>query len=267
MRHPCANGGHVALRLDRKVAIVTGAGRGIGAATAIRFAEEGAAVACVDVRGDAAAATAEQIEQRGGRALALVEDVSSQSGNQRMVNATVARFGGLDVLHANAAVQVMGRLEETADTEWLRLYESNLRGVSLGITNALPKLRERDGGSIIITASLLGIVGDPDMPAYGAMKGGLRALCRSVATAYGPENIRCNTICPGDVDTAMNRDFFAHQPDPDEARQTIVDRYPLRRFASPLDVANAALFLASDEASYLTGTDIVVDGGLLARIY
>ncbi len=257
----------MALRLDGKVAIVTGAGRGIGAATSIRFADEGAAVACVDVRGDSAAATARQIEQRDGLALALAEDISSVGGNERMVEATVARFGGLDVLHANAAVQVMGRLEETTEDDWLRMYESNLRGVSLGITHALPALRERGGGSIIITASLLGIVGDPDMPAYGAMKGGLRALCRSLATAHGPENIRCNTICPGDVDTPMNRDFFAHQPDPDRARQEVIDRYPLRRFASPLDVANVALFLASDDASYLTGIDIVVDGGLLARIY
>ncbi len=255
------------LRLAGKVAIVTGAGRGIGEASAIRFAEEGAAVACVDVRGEAAAKIACAIEQNGGQALAVSQDVSSAAGNRQMVEETVARFGGLDILHANAAVQIMGRLDETSDDAWRRLYETNLRGVALGIEHSLPRLRERGGGSVIITASLLGIVGDPDMAAYGAMKGGLRALCRSVATAHGPENIRCNTICPGDVDTEMGREFFAHQPDPVAARQEIVDRYPLRRFAAPLDVANVALFLASDEASYLSGIDVVVDGGLLARIY
>ncbi len=254
-------------RLDGLVAIVTGAGRGIGAAVAVRFAAEGAAVSCVDVRADAAAATARAIEQRGGTALPLVEDVATDLGNSGMVAATVERFGGLDVLHANAAVQVMGRLEETDEDAWRRLYETNLRGAALGAAHALPRLRERGGGTIVFTASLLGIVGDPDMPAYGAMKGGLRALCRSLATAHGPENIRCNTICPGDVDTEMNQDFFAHQPDPEAARRQVTDRYPLRRFASPRDVANVAVFLASDEASYLTGIDVVVDGGLLARIY
>lgn len=254
-------------RLDGLVAIVTGAGRGIGEATALRFAEEGAAVACVDVRREAADATAVRVEQSGGLAVALAADVSSDSGNRQVVEDTVARFGGVDILHANAAVQVMGRLEETTEQAWRSLYETNLRGVSLGIEHALPHLRARGGGSIIITASLLGIVGDPDMPAYGAMKGGLRALCRSLATALGPDNIRCNTICPGDVDTEMGREFFAHQPDPETARKEVVDRYPLRRFATPRDVANVALFLASDDASYLTGIDVVVDGGLLARIY
>lgn len=254
-------------RLADKVAIVTGAGRGIGAATAVRMAEEGAAVACVDVQGETAESTAAEIEANGGQALALSADVSTDDGNRRMVDETVGRFGGLDILHANAAVQIMGGLEATSDEAWYQLFQTNLRGVSLGIEHALPSLRQRGGGSIILTASLLGIVGDPDMPAYGAMKGGLRALCRSVATGHGAENIRCNTICPGDVDTEMGREFFAHQPDPEAARQQIVDRYPLRRFATPRDVANVALFLASDEASYLTGIDLVVDGGLLARIY
>lgn len=255
------------MRLAGKVAIVTGAGRGIGEATARRFAEEGASVACVDVDHDGAAATAASIESVGGEALGLAADVSTEDGNRRMVQQTVSRFGGLDVLHANAAVQFMGTLDETGPEEWDLLHATNLRGVFLGIRAALPALRERGGGSIILTASVLGIVGDPDMPAYGAQKGGLRALCRGVATAYGPENIRCNTICPGDVETAMNVGFFDHQPDPEAARRAITDRYPLRRFASPSDVAGVAAFLASDDASYLTGIDVPVDGGLLARIY
>lgn len=255
------------MRLEGKVAVITGAGAGIGEAAAIRFAEEGAAVACVDIVQEAAEATARTICDAGGVAVPVAADVSTVDGNRRMIEIAVARFGGVDVLHANAGVPFMGDLESTSDEEWDRLHDTNLRGPYLGIKRALPHFRERGGGSIIITASLLGIVGDSDMPAYGAMKGGLRALCRAVATAHGPENIRCNTICPGDVATQMNIAFFEHQPNPEAARNEITRRYPLRRFASPRDVANVALFLASDEANYLTGIDIVVDGGLLAQIY
>ncbi len=254
------------MRLEGKVAVVTGAGGGIGSATAERFAEEGAQVVCADIRRAAAEEAAERIRASGGRGVAVEADVSTVEGNRRMVEAA-AELGGLDVLHANAAVQIMGQIEATTEDEWDTLHATNLRGVYLGVREALPLLRERGGGSIIITSSLLGLVGDPDMPAYGAMKGGLQALCRALATAHGPENIRCNTICPGDVETPMGADFFASQPDPDAARAEVIGRYPLRRFATPRDVANVALFLASDEASYLNGIDIVVDGGLLARIY
>ncbi len=255
------------MRLAGKAAVVTGAGRGIGAAVALRLAEDGACVTCVDIDGDAAASTAHAIEQAGGTALAVRADVATDDGNHRMVEETVATFGGLDIVHLNAAVQVLAHLEDTSNSDWDRMHATNLRGVFLGIRRALPHLRERGGGSIIVTASILGIVGDPDLPAYGAMKGGLRALVRGVATAHGPENIRCNTICPGDVDTPMGAEFFDHQPDPAAARQQVTDRYPLRRFALPRDIANVAAFLASDDASYLTGIDVVVDGGLLARVY
>ncbi len=254
------------MRLDGKIAIVTGAGRGIGAAIAQRFAAEGASVVCADIDGPSARSTEATIAASGGSARAVEADVSTVVGNRAMVESAL-ESGGLDIFHANAAIQVMGRLEDTSEADWDALHAANLRGVYLGIREALPHLRARGGGSIIITASLLGMVGDPDMPAYGAMKGGLRALCRSLAAAHGPENIRCNTICPGDVETPMGADFFAHQADPDGARAAILERYPLRRFATPEDVANVALFLASDEASYLTGIDVVVDGGLLARIY
>jgi NAD(P)-dependent dehydrogenase (short-subunit alcohol dehydrogenase family) len=182
-----------------------------------------------------------------------------------MVAETVGAFGGLDVLHANAAVQLMGRLEDTTEEQWDRTHATNLKGVFLGVKHALPHFRARGGGSIIMTASLLGYVGNPDLPAYGAMKGGLRSLCRSLATAYGPENIRVNTICPGDVDTPLLQEYFDGHADPEASRREIMDRYPLQRFATPRDIANVALFLASEEASYLTGIDVVVDGGLFAR--
>jgi NAD(P)-dependent dehydrogenase (short-subunit alcohol dehydrogenase family) len=253
--------------LEGRVAIVTGAGGGIGRATALRLAAGGAAVACVDIVHEAATSAAEAITAAGGSALALTEDISTRGGNDAMVARTVDEFGGLDVLHANAAVQRMGRITESSEEDWEALFRANLLGVGLGIAAAIPAMTDRGGGAVIITASLLGIVGDPEMPAYGAMKGGLRAMCRSLAAAHGPENIRFNTICPGDVQTPMLEDFFAHQPDPEKARTRILQHYPLRRFAQPDDVANLVAFLASDEAAYLTGIDIPVDGGLLAQIY
>lgn len=255
------------MKLAGKVAVITGAGRGIGQAAAVKFAAEGCAVVCADIEGNSAQLTAAGIDAAGGSAAGVTADVSTVDGNAALVDAAVTAFGGLDVFYANAAIQAMGQIDAIDADHWDKLYRTNLRGVFLGCQAALPALRRRGGGTLLITASLLGIVGDTDMPAYGAMKGGLRAFCRSVATAHGPENIRCNTICPGDVATAMNEDFFAHQPDPPAARKAITDHYPLRRFASPEDVANAAAFLASDDAAYLTGIDLVVDGGLLARIY
>jgi NAD(P)-dependent dehydrogenase (short-subunit alcohol dehydrogenase family) len=255
------------MRLAGPIAIVTGAGQGVGEATAKRFAEEGAAVACVDINKETARQTAAAIEEAGGRSLAVTADVSTEDGNAHMVAEAAQAFGGLDILHANAAVQVMGSLEATSPDDWDRLFATNLHGVARGIRHAVPHMRQRNGGSVVITASLLGIVGDPDLPAYGAMKGGLRSMCRSLATAYGPENIRINTICPGDIDTPLLKEFFDFQPDPEKARREITALYPLRRFAAPRDIANVALFLASDDASYLTGTDIIVDGGLFARVY
>ena len=253
------------MKLEGKVAIVTGAGRGVGAASASRFAEEGAAVACVDLDGPGAERTAATVRQAGGSALALALDISTEDGNVAMVERTVAEYGGLDILHANAAIQVMADLEHTTEEIWDRAHATNLRGVYLGIRAAARRMRARGGGSIIITSSLLGIVGNPDLPAYGATKGGLRAMCRSLAVEYGPENIRVNTICPGDIETPLLQEYFDFRPDPAAARREIEERYPLRRFASPVDVANVAVFLAFPESSYLTGIDMIVDGGLLAK--
>lgn len=253
--------------LKGKRVIVTGAGSGIGRATALRLARGRAAVTCVDLAAGLAAETADLIAAEGGEAIAVVADVGEERGNALMVQRTVDEFGGVDALHANAAVQRMGRIDETSLADWDELFRVNLRGVGIGFRAVLPELVKAGGGSVVITSSLLGMVGDPDLPAYGAMKGGLRALCRSLATAHGPDNVRVNTICPGDVLTPMVEQYFAHQPDPEAARGEIEERYPLRRFAMPEDVANLVAFLVSDEAGYLSGIDIPVDGGLLARIY
>jgi NAD(P)-dependent dehydrogenase (short-subunit alcohol dehydrogenase family) len=256
------------MRLAGKVAVVTGAAGGIGSAVCRRFAEEGCALICVDRSTDALGEVVDQVRAAGTSAVAqLAADISTDQGNHEAVAAAVDRFGGLDIFHANAAVQIMGGLESTTPADWMALYSTNLYGVASGFRHALPALRARGGGSLIATASLLGIVGDPDLPAYGAMKGGLRALARSMAAAHGTDRIRVNTICPGDVETPLLQDYFSFQPDPAAARAKIVDLYPLKRLAQPVDVANVALFLASDESSYISGIDIVVDGGLLAKIY
>lgn len=254
-------------RLADRVAIVTGAAGAIGAACAERLAAEGCAVVCVDLDAGATAHVAAAIQERGGRADAIAADVSRDAGNVAAVAAARDRFGGLDAFLANAAIQVVGAPEDEDTDTWHRLFDTNLYGVAAGFRAALPELRRRGGGSLIATASVLGIVGDPQLAAYGAMKGGLRALVRSLASAWGGDGVRANAICPGDVETPMSQQFLAAQPDPAAAERRITERIPLGRFARPADVAAVAAFLASDDAAYVTGTDIVVDGGLLARIY
>jgi NAD(P)-dependent dehydrogenase (short-subunit alcohol dehydrogenase family) len=254
------------MKLDGKVVILTGAAGGIGRACAERYARDGAAVVCTD-RSDAVTEVAEQLTTAGGKAVALVTDISTEAGNQGLVDTAVSTFGRLDAVHANAAIQIMGKVEDMTMEQWEQTQGTNLRAAFFLTRAAVPVMRDGGGGAIVFTASVLGLVGDPDLAAYGAMKGGLRAMCRSLATAHGPENIRCNTICPGDVETPLVQEFLDFQPDPEAARRAITDRYPLRRFAQPSDIAAVASFLVSDDAAYITGTDILVDGGLLARVY
>lgn len=247
--------------------MVTGAAGGIGAAICRRFTEEGAAVVAADANEKLLEELTTELRSGGAAIIGSVADIATDGGNALLVETAQREFGGLDVFHANAAVQIMGHPDTTGEEAWTRQFQTNLYGAASGMRAAVPALRSRGGGALIMTASVLGLVGDPDLAAYGAMKGGLRALCRSLATAYGPEGIRVNTICPGDVETPMVAEFFDFQDDPAAARAAITDRYPMRRFAEPRDVANAALFLASDDSAYITGTDLIVDGGLLARVY
>lgn len=253
-------------QLAGKVAVVTGAAGGIGAEVVRRFTDEGAEVVAVDQDANALDQLLAGFSD-GSRVRPFAVDITAEEAMAAAFLTARDAFGGVDVFHANAAVQLMGGLEHTTPADWDRMYAVNQRSVASGIREAVPHLRQRGGGTILITASLLALTGDPDLPMYGATKGALRALCRSVAAAYGPDNIRCNTICPGDVDTAMVREFFAYQPDPQQARTDVEGKYPLGRLASPRDVAEVAVFLASDRAAYLSGIDVVVDGGLLAKIY
>lgn len=234
---------------------------------AATLAREGASVVAVDVLEDRLRETVGRIRTDGHVAVAVHADVSSPDGNYLAVSTAVREFGGLDCFVANAAIQRFGTLAETSDQQWDEVHSVNLKGVYLGCRAAIPELIHRGGGSLILTASVLGIVGDGDMAAYGAAKGGLRALCRSAAVAYGPNQIRCNTICPGDIRTDLFDEYAGRAPDPAAELRRLSALYPLARIASPQDVANAAVFLASDDSSYITGIDLIVDGGLLAKVY
>ena len=255
------------MRLSGKIAVITGAARGVGAAMAKVLAGEGASVVAVDVLQEPLDATVADIRRRGQTAYALPADIATSEGNRTAVEVAVREYGGLDCFIANAAIQRFGKLADTPSELWDQVQAVNLRGVYLGCQAAIPELIRRGGGSLIFTASVLGIVGDGDLAAYGAAKGGLRALCRSIAVAYGPKQIRCNTICPGDVQTEIFEDYIAHAANPKGELARLLGFYPLGRIASPEDVARAAVFLASDDSRYITGTDLVVDGGLLAKVY
>jgi NAD(P)-dependent dehydrogenase (short-subunit alcohol dehydrogenase family) len=255
------------MRLKDKVAIVTGAARGVGEAVVWRMAQEGARVIAIDVLEKSLEGVVTAIRAAGFEATALVADVASREANERAIALATTVYGGLDIFHANAAVIHTKDILCTTEAMWDEIHSVNLKGVYLGCQAAIPALIKRGGGSLILTASVLSLVGDAELSAYGAAKGGLRALCRSLAVAYGPKNIRCNTICPGDIQTEMFAGFVEQQPDPVAALKKFTDAYALRRLATPQDVANAAVFLASDESRYITGTDVIVDGGLLAKCY
>lgn len=255
------------MRLPGKVAIVTGAASGIGRAIAIRFAAEGARVVVADWNSEGGRETATMVQSNGGDAVFVETDVSQEDAVQRMVETTVSTFGRVDILCNNAAVQVFGTIPDTSSEDWHKVMDVNLKGVYLGCKYAIPHMIAQGGGSIVNTSSALGIVGDPDLPAYGATKGGILAMTAAMAQAHGRQNIRVNSICPGDVATPLVMEYFEHQPDPDDALQRVESEYALGRIAQPEEIANVALFLASDESSFVTGTYIVVDGGLTSSCY
>jgi NAD(P)-dependent dehydrogenase (short-subunit alcohol dehydrogenase family) len=203
----------------------------------------------------------------GHRVTGLCADVATASGNEQAVAMATREYGGVDTFIANAAVQRMAYPVDTDELVWDEVHRVNLKGSFLGVRAVIPAMKDRGGGSIILMASVLGIVGDPLLAAYGATKGGLRALARSIAVAHAPDAIRCNTICPGDIKTRLFDDYIAGAPNPAAELQKIMAMYPLGRIASPIEVAKVALFLASDDSACITGTDIIVDAGLLAKCY
>lgn len=247
------------MKLANKVALITGAGSGMGRTGALLFAVEGARVAAVDIDERAAAQTARDIEAAGGKAVALGADVSKKEDAQAMVAATVEKLGVPDIVYNNAGIEgesaFMAQLGEDA---FDRVIAVNLRGVWLGMKYALPHMVKKGGGSIINTASVAGLVAIRGATAYCAAKAGVIALTRVAALEYGRYNIRVNCICPGTIDTPMVRRLHGGNVPPQALGPSAA---VLGRAAEPMEIARMALFLASDDASFATGAPFVVDGG------
>ncbi len=254
-------------RLEDQVAIVTGTARGIGSAIARRFAAEGALVVGVDTRDDLGQAVADEVVGQGGRMRFLTGDISQEPDVRRIVGSVLDEHGRVDVLVNNAAVQKEALLTDVTVEDFHAVVNVNLLGSFLFCREVLPAMIARRSGAIINMSSVLGWVADPLLPVYGATKAGLLGLTRNIAVAYGQDGIRCNAICPGDVDTELNRVYFEAHPDPVAFRGRVEHEYPMRRIASTDEIAKVAVFLASDDSSFVNGTHILADGAILARIY
>jgi NAD(P)-dependent dehydrogenase (short-subunit alcohol dehydrogenase family) len=248
-------------RLQGKIGIVTGAGSGIGRACAIALASAGARVALVGRRKDRVESLAEEI---GDSALAISADVSQPAEIRRLINETVSHFGGLTFLLNNAGVLHVGNAEQITEEQWDHTFNVNVRAVWLLSRAALPQMRQAGGGSIINVASTLGMVGARNRAAYAASKGAVVLLTKSMAVDHGHDNIRVNAICPSFVETDLTAAVLDKAPDPAAVRRERTAAHPLGRLGQPEDVAGLAVYLASEESSWVTGAVLPVDGGYLA---
>ena len=248
-------------RLSGKVALISGGSRGQGEAEAKLFSSEGAKVVLGDILDSEGLAVTSEINESGGEALYVHLDVTSKDDWGSAVKQTLENFGGLDILVNNAGISQRKLVHETTVDEWDRVQDINSKGVFLGTKAVIPAMRAAGGGSIVNISSIAGIVGLTSSASYSASKGAVRLLTKSTAVQYGPERIRCNSVHPGFIDTEMNRAWLEDE----EIRAERLKMTPLNMFANSHDVALAVLYLSSDESRYVTGAELVIDGGIIAK--
>ncbi len=249
------------MRVAGKVALISGGAGGIGSATARLLAKEGAAVIIGDILEDEGRAAEAQIAEAGGKALFVNLDVTSEDSWRNAVQSAVASFGRLDILVNNAGVSQRGGVEETTSEAWDKVMDINVKGVFLGTQAVIPEMRKAGGGSIINISSIYGLVGSGGSAGYHASKGAVRIFNKSTAIQYASENIRANSVHPGFIDTPMTR---AHHDNPNIHEERVA-KTPIGRMGRPEDIAAGILYLASDESSFVTGSELVIDGGMTAQ--
>lgn len=255
------------MRLAGKTALVTGAGSGIGRQIALRFAAEGAEVFVTDLLAERARETARLIEGEGGTAICGALDVTRASAVQEAMERMIAQLGGIDIVANNAGVTIVGAAHSMQESDWDEELTVNLKSVYIVSKAAWPHLRSRGGGAIVCTASIAGLWAIPDDAAYCASKAGVVMLTKCMALDGARDGIRVNCVCPGFIDTPMIEGYFADQPDAEAARRYATGLHPLGRLGQPLDIADGYVYLASEEARWVTGTALVIDGGLTAGIW
>lgn len=248
------------MKLKDKVAIITGGSRGQGAAEARLFAKEGALVIIGDILDEEGEKVASEIKSSGGSALYIRLDVRNEGDWNSAVRAAVKTYGKLDILVNNAAILTLSTIEETTKEEWDKVMDINMWGIMLGTKTVLPEMRKVNGGSIVNIASLSAISVQPWAAAYHASKGAVRIHTKEAALEFAKDNIRVNSINPGAIDTDMIRDAYGI-----ERQSEYLDRIPLGRLGTPEDIAKAVLFFASDDSSYITGSELNIDGGRLIK--
>ncbi len=254
------------MRLKDKIAIVTGAASGIGRATAVLFAQEGAQVIATDVNDAGGEETIKQINQSGGRGKYYHLDVSQETAVADVFQKVIDEFGHLDVLFNNAGIAGTNKpTDELTEEEWNQVLDINLKGVFFCEKYALRQMKKQKSGSIINNSSIYGIIGAPDVPPYHASKGAVRLLTKTDALIYAKYNIRVNSVHPGFIWTPMVENFVNSAPDPAATKEYINNLHPLGHIGEPNDIAYGVLYLASDEAKFVTGTELIIDGGYTAR--